>query len=86
MSIKQEDMKRYLLTIVFSDGITDLFYCSHIPSVGDEVAIHHENGSEEVVRINRVRLKTYWIGMNLDSYVDDSDAMLWVERVSLKPG
>jgi|GEM_PF-5976002 len=74
----------YQVTIVFNTGGFNRFSIPVIPRVGEEVAIVHDNGEQEVYKITKVKHRAYSCGIKMDEYAHESAAMIWGELVDLE--
>lgn len=57
-----------------------------IPRVGEEVAVVHGNGEEELFLVTKVRHRAYRCGLSESEYAHESDAMVWGELINSYPG
>jgi hypothetical protein len=71
----------YQVTIIFNDDGSNRFNMSKIPSIGEEVAIVHGNGDENIYKITKVRHRAYRCGIDQSRYSHESTAIVWGELV-----
>jgi hypothetical protein len=71
----------YQVTIIFNPGGSNRFEIPTIPRVGEEVAVVHGNGEEDVYKVTRVRHRAYRCGIAPGAYSHESAAMIWGDLV-----